>query len=79
MASIAIISADENHIIGFTMSGNVDALNAAMRANDPAVCRVDSVDTRGDWPSRFDRVMAPCGGRWRSYAPSDLPSKFWRR
>lgn len=81
MASIAIIAPDGNRVVGFH-ADNPAELRRLVRSRSslrghPSVTVIESESTKGDWPFRFDLIVAPCGGRWRTFAPDDLPARLW--
>lgn len=76
MSSIAIIAPDRNRVVGLSLNGPLPELQRA-KPGDPRVQRDPSVQTAGDWPFRFDRVIVCYGNRWRTYKPDDLPEIFW--
>lgn len=76
MTAIAIVAPDGNRVVGLFGNMPLAELDQA-NLGDPRVTRVVAIDTRGDWPFRFDRVYVPEGEAWRAYDPDDLPMQYW--
>lgn len=74
--AIAIIAPDGNRVTGFFANLPLAELEQA-NLGDPRVTRIVAIDTRGDWPFRFDRVHVCEPDGWRAYEPDDLPLQYW--